>query len=1262
MKQRLKVLILNSTKLTQEFIAKTLYNYKEINILIINYSIDIDESSITQTLSSKKFKSFKIFSPKTKNIEVIKNKVNELKEDDIVLVMGIENLFIDTAKNTYTLTSKNKTTNYKSNSDIDFIEVMSFIDYLYESNTNLLFLFTSQENISQKVIKELEDYDVYILYEDNSNEDELIQIRQKIIKAINETPYLEAIEIIEKHKTNLAPSSYRQAKVSIWLKHGYTDKAITLLTDNYDSLHPHEKVSLGEVFYYKGKYHEAFNIIKPLFEENPLIINIPFLMSKLSIELNCFDEWYQKIIEVNNQDVKVLDVGANYFTKEKNYKEAINLRNQLFSITQDPSHLLLIEVLKVEEEKPKDGKVIEQNIAKVINNYKGNVHLESEANFKLGEIWFYDYKNLKKSFSYFKKNLKAYNASFSFDSVKYCMQLLSTQNYIEQIQPKNSHPDKVPNMRVNILLDSIIILTHDNEGYIIWEDFIDKAQSIEIWEKYLSKKLMSTLKKLDKDLIQSYIEKASIHNEPKELEYAIAVRGYFDAGCEEDGTLKSIADAMLMHTSSIKEKIWTRYYLAINLIQEGEMQSANNQAISLWHLANEIQNNEQLSKLARYLGILSWGILQTKNHKYIEGISCIMVTIEYLINEEQEVYPFIENTLRVLNIWIVENQDLFSVNEVAIFNDLFKSLVPNQEKNNISQLAQKSDWNTIYNELGYKIYNAQVFNSEWGLDFYYYNLAALNLNKFDLKLVLANIYNLIEALSSRLDTREKLLYGMSYILFKSPNTEDTFKQKYIACLQLLSMAIEDIEKKRKQFTNSYERAFLSDEHRKTYKLYLTINLIFYKMNIFFPSEQKLALNIINTFDYVSPRTIKEQKENLLNTNLTDEIKKIEKEYKVLYGAMSLFSLNATKEDYLTKEYKERSNKYLKLKKILEEKHPAYKQDSYFESIPIQLIQMSLAEDEIYYQYVDTGMFIASFIITKKFVSFDLNKNTKLTKDIDILSKELQGFTKSTLFYIDEIHNTYFQLSKKYFGLLLSIYDKHKFKKIYINPDLTKPLLSSNLIRLKNNWLIEEVDFIVNITSKNYFIDRNESRKTNFKIVNMGKESNKQMKETQVWINKDENRKNIFIDDFENNFNKISLTKENSLLIVSHGIQGTFDNNLTGSIQIDGANKSYTIDELKFLNKIDCIYFLTCSSGSVSIGEHETSNSILNNLLSKNVNSAILCKWDVFLDVSLEISDTLINLSQNMPIDYALNQALRETLANRKYQHPVYWAGIEIWKN
>lgn len=66
-------------------------------------------------------------------------------------------------------------------------------------------------------------------------------------------------------------------------------------------------------------------------------------------------------------------------------------------------------------------------------------------------------------------------------------------------------------------------------------------------------------------------------------------------------------------------------------------------------------------------------------------------------------------------------------------------------------------------------------------------------------------------------------------------------------------------------------------------------------------------------------------------------------------------------------------------------------------------------------------------------------------------------------------------------------------------------------------------------------------------------------------------------------------------------------------------------------------------------------------MSKKINSAILCKWDVFLDVSLEISDKFITLSENKSIEFALNQALVDTLKS-KWKHPVYWAGIEIWKS
>jgi hypothetical protein len=258
--------------------------------------------------------------------------------------------------------------------------------------------------------------------------------------------------------------------------------------------------------------------------------------------------------------------------------------------------------------------------------------------------------------------------------------------------------------------------------------------------------------------------------------------------------------------------------LAIGIVVDGEMQIANNQAISLWHLANEIQDNKYLSNLSRYLGTLSWGIIQVKNHKYIEGISSIIVTIKYLIYEAKEVFPFIEDALRVLNIWIQENKVLFREKEIDLFMHLFNSLVPNQEKNEVIDLVRKEDWINIYNKLGHRIYNTQEYTSEWGLDFYNYNLASSKLNKLDLNLIMNNVQNLVTALATRIDVRAKLLYGLSDILFKYKLSEDTFQQKYEACLKLLIVSVEDTEEKRKQFTNSYERAFLSDEYRKTYKL------------------------------------------------------------------------------------------------------------------------------------------------------------------------------------------------------------------------------------------------------------------------------------------------------------------------------------------------------------------------------------------------------------------------------------------------------------
>ena len=88
------------------------------------------------------------------------------------------------------------------------------------------------------------------------------------------------------------------------------------------------------------------------------------------------------------------------------------------------------------------------------------------------------------------------------------------------------------------------------------------------------------------------------------------------------------------------------------------MQLANNHSISLWYFANRIDNKET-SKLARLLGTLSWGVAQYKNGKEIEGITCIVSTIEHFI-EIEEIVPFLEDGLGILNIWIQNNKGLFS--------------------------------------------------------------------------------------------------------------------------------------------------------------------------------------------------------------------------------------------------------------------------------------------------------------------------------------------------------------------------------------------------------------------------------------------------------------------------------------------------------------------------------------------------------------------------------------------------------------------------
>ncbi|QBF15911.1 tetratricopeptide repeat protein [Aliarcobacter thereius] len=1271
----MKTLILNATSISEQLIINLIKDAKHYDIQIISYENDkLNMSQLVELSKKYYFNSFDCYLPKTKNVDEMKSKLLALKEESIVLILGLEKIFLNTAQSNFQIKSGTKQFNYHSYENIDSIQLISFIEDLYEQyKYHFLFLLQANIEVSERITTELEAYDIEILsikYENDDSKD----IQKDIFKALENATYKEALTVLEEYKASLDEHSIRNLQIMIWQQHGLQNKAIEFLQENFEILHNSEKKQLANLYYFAEKYYEAYTISSAIFKENPLTIGLNTLFLNTAIKLGKFEEIYEQVLEVDSKDVKVLEICANYFTKEGTFNTAIEYRNKLFALTNEPYHLLLSEILKIEKDKPINGHIAEQQISNIIVDYNDEV-LDVEKSYRIGRIWFEVYNSPYKAYCHFKNVLKICNNIHSVDAAKYRMKILGNHghaNKIIKIGYQRKYPDRLPTMRVDELFNSLLILTHDDKGYLTWQDFIDDSQNQQTWKKYLSKKTIDVLQSINSKIEISDIDKSIMANRFKDNELIKMVTMYksLSLSDEQIQTIKEASESFIAQAENKMEEIWLRYYIANFFIYIGEMQLANNHSITLWYLANRINNQEE-SKIARLLGTLSWGVAQYKNGKEIEGITCIVSTIEHFI-ETEEIIPFLEDGLGILNIWIQNNKFLFSTTEFDFFIHFFKRLTPqNANQNEVYEYIAKEDWNAIYNLLGYKIYNTQEYNPQWALDFYHYTLATAKSEQLhiDFDLIMDNIENLICALVMRKDQRAKLLNWFAELIFMDSDNKYSPVERWKTSLKLLTISIEDLEEKRKNLKNTYERAFIADENRIIYELHLRVNIILFKGKMYSNDIEKFKIiqNILNGFDYLSLRTQKEKKINKSGAKVTEELEKIEKEYLQLIEELSQYSIKNFKEAFLSVEYEEKSKQYAKLRRILEENHPVYMNDSLYDEVPITIIQSKMEIDEIYYQYIDTKIFVCYLVITNDFIDFGFinNKSEFDKKDVDNLARQIQTFTTSTQYDIKEIEESYYKLSLYYFEPLLVHITNNKYKKIYINHDLSLPFISSNLIRLSDKWLVEEVDSIVNLTNRHYFFDKKSNTTNVFSIANLGKKSDPQFVKTNQWINGSQTRRQKNIENFEDNFSSITSTmacnKTNSLLIISHGIQGSNQNILTGALSIEGEKKTYTIDDFQFIAGLEeCVAFLSCSGGSLSMGEHETSNTIISSILSKNINSAILCRWDVFLEQSLEIFEKILEFDSNL--EEALTISIREYIEKNKNIHPVFWAGIEVWKN
>lgn len=1263
--QLLRTLILNYTSINDKSLLKILKGgiggAKCKNITILNY-LDINLAFLEEFLLGNNF-SVNIINVKSTDVYWVINVLNKKLEDELIYIIGVEQLLFFNKKRITTHCSSFRF-NVRNDNDFNLTPLKNYLEMLLEKiNSHLLMVLNLTQDITERILEEFKDYDIEIPVLNYHENNKIYYGKNEVLDAINNKSLEEALLKIDEQKSVFAEETIRQQKIAAFLKNDYIDKAYEILLENYNDLESSEKIILAELYIQRNDFEKAFDLGSQVYADNRFVRGLSNIILRSLKKMNKeYVEWAEEFLENNPNDIIALEMLSQYHLDNRAFEKAIKGKKQLYKLTNYVGYFIQERVCVVLSNPPLTGHIAED----VIMSYMPKdlaLDIKIELNFQLGLIWWDLYKSPYKSYNYLKNVSCCYNNPRSVIASEKIMGLLKNHSYSKRIIKSKRDPFRLSNLRVKELINGIINLSKKIHGYNIWEDFIDQSQTLIQWRTSLKQRVIRDIVELDKENISELKEKSFLlsgrKDKMKAFQLVHSVKGNESTSANREFVVEN-SDKLIAISESPEEQIWLRYSYAILFVSSGKYQSSNNYAITLWMLANTIKNSER-SELARCLGTLAWGICQFKNGKDIEGISAIISVLKVFV-QLGEVGAFIEDGLEVINRWLSQ-KNFISESELKAFKIFYKQFTIHKDNTRslISDLVVKGEWNEIYDSLGLNVYNPLKYDSNWAIDFHHFITASAKMDKVDLSLIINNYTNVISSLSTRLDVRPKILYILSDILLKESIKKDVLDVNILTCQKLLDVAVSDLENQRNLFKNTYERAFLSDSNRDVYLQYLQVNsmIITLRENENF----KIFLNVFRAFNYLSFRTIKEKRLFNQDTVLSDELRKLEIEYDELLQKLIKKSLN--KKEYSLDTYQRQTKRFLEIQKVLEEKHPSYKFDPCFKQVRIPQIQMKMQDSEVFYKYVKVELGFCYLLITKNeietgYLPSDVYVETNVCSNLIKRFKE-GSFSKET----EELISDCNKISDFYFKPLLNRIDNVDNKyNVYISPDLSIQYLSSNLIRSKNKWLIENVKSIVNVIDYNYFIERDEEKRINFGVTTIGKGKDAQIIRARKWCDGFN-----FIDEFEVDIKKFNekLNKENitGLIILGHGISETHNDKITGSISIEGNTRSWAIDEIsEGIKELNLIVFITCSSGSLSFQEYETSNSIIAKILKEDISNVILCKWDVLLDPSLIIMQKMIEFyREGKNIQESLCMSIGNLLdENDLWRHPGCWAGIELWQN
>lgn len=1214
-----------------------------------------------------------IFIPdlKSKSISEVKSLVSGYSESDVVILFSCTNILSAQTQHGVSMTKGGLSFQIGSFCGLNWKEFRDkVLSIRSSSNSNIFFHISIDKDCHDVLMSTFKDDEVDI-YNLSNNAGEIVTT-QKMINDIHSLPFSEAYAEVESLKSKLNLNSYLSLRVMLYMHYYRYSEALNLLDEHCSSLNSDLKKLLADLHSKnaEGGGDRALEILAEIHDDFPNTRGLYESISRVVLENDPQDgqRWMDICLIKDPDNIKVIDCAANFYNRKERYANAEKLRRKLFREISDLRQLLLAEILSI----LKDGNVgkheAEERIKAFAEKHKDNLAICDECYYRLGLLWIQKYNSSFKAFQSLLGVSNTIDNDFAANVARLKLETLS--DLVAQKKADSVKPGKyadLPSFFVAMLISSIPALTIDKAGFGIWRDYIEKVQDFPTWEKSLASILPTIICQENTQSIHQLSEKSyylsnpQITQEKSSIFFARLLRlqdhpeEFHDQLLETIDQVIDFPEGLLANVRSPIEECFVRYQLAIIASDRGKTQFAQNQALHLWIVANQA-DEEALSMKARVLGLIAWGYGRLRSGDSIEGVACLLSSVRLAI-ECEEVGPLIEDGYRTLLYW-ASNSKMFTEEQKVLLVKHLRNPWQPEYREYVNSLLCQQKWEELYAYLS-KHMIMDGFDSEWALDFLHYVQASFHSGhrKETNELIFSYHKKFIRALEGRKNIRPPALSAMAQMILMDPtkNSEKRFKLAKL----LLDQAINDLELHRSQFFHKEERALWLDKNRPIYSDHAVNTVACASMC----QPETPQNNLLNAMNRVTARSLIENRQSLEDPS--PELVALQKEYQDLLEDYTRASASGVLPQDMDRENLER---FKEIQDIILKEHPFYRPLPLVDELSEEQLRENIGEDEVLYQVVIGKMWSASMIVTRDEISFDIIhiSRDEVLRHVEIVSKYMLSIPKYNTLPNKNVLSSIKILSKSLFGSLSKFISKNNMRRVFLCKDVSLGMFSSSLIKVDGGWLFERVESIHNIVSSVELIQKMtmaSQPQREIKLFLFGPNTDSAISKISAWQQRPDISQVVTLDTLDikkpdDEIRRLMAMRPYIAFIAGHGVHDT--NRLGGAAFVKGKKEMISARDLSpIIKTCECAIVLSCSGGTPIASQPESGEGIWAGMVGMGAKGTVLCAWDVDAKATLGVIEYLLQ-NERSNISSSLCKVKRGMIENKKYANPYFWAGLEYW--